>query len=949
MEKPKLLTSNKSIFISNKNIFNNEDHIKHNIVNNNNSDYNSGNDSSIAGHNPNILSSLKPFYYECQLLLHKKQYRKVYDEIDNKENLITKTPFYIDFVIIKIQAILKIIQNRLNRYLSTKFQSTNQWFKKLESKIEEFHALIVQSDEAIKKKSTSVISIKNINKDNSKIDSSLNIEHKQESKAENINHDNNKEELGENKLEILEVKSYSDFIELEIFFISQSLYLQAQFNQIEGNWADCVSFLSIGEKIINSFSSHCSNNKTLNCFQNILLMISSILLADNDYYQAIKIQNNALNVCFRELFLLTDIREGLEADLTNLKLNPLGKITLKEAFHCFEKLIVNIVSVLFHQGMALENLGQLKDSLFYYSQAKFFSEKYLGTKYSEFLEFIINVEIRLKKYIDIIDKLQDAAKSKSNDTNDRKNTSLSGNRLKNENKSLDLVKAKIEDFISKMKPNQIKELELDSRSKNSSFDYEKILFHNKLVNKILSDEFKDIVLNKLKNVNLTIFDSRTYDLIQRKIIDLRNEEFMKKVNNKGEIEGKVSESSPRKERNSSFSNGDSSIINNLGSLKRNSTYNKSNVSNRKGSDEDKNLINKNKSASKGEKNKINNDSIDLANKDEYRKIENNNPTNSIFNRSKSAFGKGINKIRFNKDPKEVNLANLSIRENKIIRKDSGLKILDDYIDSKNKNKNCSAMNKSLNNRNDIIPDIHRNVDLTTCNKINNANTKKSVSKQKRPNSVVISRTADGEKPVIKYEHSKYILAKGYRKKYSLFENISDKDNSFHKQLLSIKKEQKIPITILSQEKIQEEAKDYYSTVIKTRKIIHDQHLIRISNYEVNKLRSQRSAILNQNYSIYEKFLKNETQNDSYYNKMIQKFKNKINIEYGTNKDSSKVVNKKIQDVINIELEQLDNYIKKEEKKYNGEIKVKKKWETLGKRSQSVIGSFISRTNSNLDL
>lgn len=309
--------------------------------------------------------------------------------------------------------------------------------------------------------------------------------------------------------------------------MSQTLLLFSQFNQLEGNLVDSLCYLSTAEKIVTSFSDNCHDNRTLNIFQNILISLGNILIADKDYLQGIKTNNQALKLCFRELFLLVNISDGLEGNLSSIKLKQVGK-TQKEAIHCFEKLISNIVTILYHQGICLENVGLLKEAGYYYCQAGFFSEKYLGSKYSEFSEFILIVQSRLSKYIDLIDRLKHQETEKHGKDRDSLQKSYNHS-LKHENKSLKLITDKVEQYIRSLKPEAIKELDLAFRSNSNQL--QQLLHHNKLLNKLLSDEFKGIVLFNMKNINTTLFEKTTFDLLQKKITELRNEEFVKIVNN----------------------------------------------------------------------------------------------------------------------------------------------------------------------------------------------------------------------------------------------------------------------------------------------------------------------------------------------------------------------------------------------------------------------------------
>lgn len=425
---------------------------------------------------------LKPFLFECQMFMHKKLYRKVYDDIDSKIiNWDPDSKLYLDLLILKSQSLIKIISKRISKYDSSKFKSTEQWFMKLEKELKTFKEKYLSNTSS---------------------------------------------------------PFFLDNIEMYVQLCSETFYLMAIMSKLEGNYPDCICYLSMGDKLINSFHQNSVKQKTLFIFQNILIQISNFLIADNDFYEAINYQNKAINLCYRQLYLIVDIQSGLEVNIETLLENLIKKFpsTHRDYVSKFERLIVNCVTLLFHQGICLERVGMLTESLFNYTQARFFTEKYLSNTHSEFLEFILNIEDKIKQYKNLLLKIkskntcenQSATLPQSTNENVKKENLGEFHHNHEQAKSYETVKTKIENMILNLKPECVKEIELFSKRDNFTKYVAEMTHDNKLLSSLLTKDFKNIIL-KLKKVNTTKLDNQSYDMIQRKVTEIRNEEFVKSI------------------------------------------------------------------------------------------------------------------------------------------------------------------------------------------------------------------------------------------------------------------------------------------------------------------------------------------------------------------------------------------------------------------------------------
>ena len=694
-------------------------------------------------------SSLKSFYQECFHFMHKKLYRKVYDEISSKMSLIVG-PLFLDFLNLKINSCIKIIYKKLYKYDASKKKSLEYWLLNLETNTKLYRESIFS----------------------------------------------------------LEKNMIIDYIENFIQITAETLYLLALFNRKENNWADCITYLSIGYKILNIFLDNVVRPKTLEIFQKIIIFLSTIFIADNDFQEAINYQRKGLFICYRQLFLSIDIQKGLEINIQSMidSLQKENSTINKEYIYRFERLIVNIVTLLFHQGLCLESLGLLTEALFNYSQARFFTERYISTLYSEFLEFIENIESRLRSYKEIIIKIREHnVLIDENNLNIKDSKAIKAEINKISNKSYEAVKIRIEDLINKLRLEDLKDIELFSKRDNLSKNVIEMSRDNKLLSIMLSKDFSDALL-KLNNTNTTKFNSHDFHLIQKKLANLRNENLIKLIDKSG-----------------------------------------------------------------------------------------NNVNNNMIN---------------------------TIQENETDRNKDGNSIIDNV---------CSiASPRHEENKKEVFKKI----------KIQQVKDKPKQTKLFK----IKRRTSDGDEEIQKFNHSNYILSKNYRKKYSLLESSSYKDNQFHKSVLNLKKEEIIPNVIFTKDQINSQAKDFFDVNIRSKKIIIDE-LKDKSNLNKTKDKLEQIAIKSLNCSKLIKYNKEqeENENHSYYKQLINKFKNKTVIEFGKEIYSSSILNNKIEDIINKEIKEINKYISIEKSKF----KKDSTFDSKHARSVSTYAtgaSFIQRTN-----
>lgn len=283
----------------------------------------------------------------------------------------------------------------------------------------------------------------------------------------------------------------------------------ANYAKFDKKIADCLVFLALGERLIKLILETTFNPETLNVISNILLMISSILIADMNYETAKLYQSTCLKVCLKELNLLTDEDDGIN----------MSKLSKSEK-HSVRKCVTNMVIAFYHRGVCEESIGELLKSIESYKQAKWFSKTFLSTSNPELAALIEDVESRAINYNKIIEIIK---KIKVNDEdNPIKNFKLNfansffeDNKKQNNNNDVEIL-------INKLKFDEIEDESILSKKKSEKVKF--ILSTIKLVDNLNSKNF-DEMLKSQKEVFINKMNSRLKDHIQRKINEKKADEF----------------------------------------------------------------------------------------------------------------------------------------------------------------------------------------------------------------------------------------------------------------------------------------------------------------------------------------------------------------------------------------------------------------------------------------
>ena len=367
--------------INYRNYVQDENKIKNNFIKKYNDDNGNHNNQFIDSNNKYL--EFKQFLYEK---LSKKQYKFVLYQIELNIFSYLELDQKYELKFLKIEALLKILNNKIKKYHKSKllndYQSKqkNNFIKRVNSLNLKHYKLIFKkatTNFTISTKSTkSFISIENYFY---KIDNLL------EGSIEDI------EKISENN------KIY--FIEKIIQLYLKLLITREYYNKIENKIPNNFCYLSFCEQIINNFYPYMRNSFSLTTSSIIFLIIAKSLISNNDFQNAESYCVRTVNLCIKECFLLTKI------DNDDLK---------KISFKTKEKVILNLSISLFYIGICKENQGNIKMALKYYSLSEMIIKNLLLNddeveeneekikNYNLYHKFILSVKQRCQDYFNII-------------------------------------------------------------------------------------------------------------------------------------------------------------------------------------------------------------------------------------------------------------------------------------------------------------------------------------------------------------------------------------------------------------------------------------------------------------------------------------------------------------------------------------------------------------------
>jgi len=318
--------------------------------------------------------------------------------------------------------------------------------------------------------------------------------------------------------ENLQTELFDIYLELYL----ESLYCNSIFKKNERDFYESLAYLSLAEKLIKERISQGSpvlNPRIFTIGQKIYLLMSTIFISNGDFAAAIDYQQAGLQLCHKELLSLIDLDIPIIISTTNNNEN-----------HKLIKIFINLFMIFYHRGVTEENFGNFLLASHCYVDAKWFAVKFIKSACPGLIKFISDVETRIKNIYKQLSK-------SSYDSNNQKQLLSNGKAEKEKIKLCDSEKEKLEKkffkTIRQINTLKFNSLELPEDNKNSDYINE-LTYSLKLMNKLMSGKVKDILFD-IEKLNLHNMDKETKEKIQKKINIVNINEKIEK-NRKEEIE-----------------------------------------------------------------------------------------------------------------------------------------------------------------------------------------------------------------------------------------------------------------------------------------------------------------------------------------------------------------------------------------------------------------------------
>ena len=318
------------------------------------------------------------------------------------------------------------------------------------------------------------------------------------------------------KIKFLSIESQKQQYEYLNYFHLMNLYYNALLKKHENNIIECLSYLSLAEKIIKKTSNNITYSKIWRIIVKIYLFITSLLIIKKDFLSAKNYIFIILEICFKDL----DFTFYSNQMCSNRNENK----EIKEIF-------LNLLISFYQLGCINENLNNLEYAESSFQQANYICNYLINIKYPEISSFINNIFQRIKSNYLTFKLICDINIDINNFIKKKKKIVKTISTIEEEKKMK--YYQKIENFIEKIKLTEIDDDHynlLTEPKRIKSEKIEKMVKHLHLLNYLTSENFKSTITN-LKSININKCENEdTKRIIQKKILSIKNEETLKKMN-----------------------------------------------------------------------------------------------------------------------------------------------------------------------------------------------------------------------------------------------------------------------------------------------------------------------------------------------------------------------------------------------------------------------------------
>lgn len=326
--------------------------------------------------------------------------------------------------------------------------------------------------------------------------------------------------------EIDEKKKISQF-EFLTQYTLRNMYNYALYNKHVGKIVDCISYLSMSEKLIQNFSSIITYPETYTIISHIFLFLSSFMISEESFSTAKNYIVKTLKLLLREIELRmknSNIHYLVQEEKESSPLNIKNNLFVLQNSECFL-----LLGISFYQlGVCFENEGEIMKASDSYMQAKHFFEDYLPDEYCSLTNFLTNVSDNCKNKNDFIQIIL-RKEAHCNDYEEKKVKKKRPKLYFDDEERL----AKFDNIKNYLQTLNLKEIDDEDQNlldeigeKPKSQFVKKMTKHVHLYNYLMSDDFKPVV-TQMKSLEVNKLDDETKRTIQKKIIKIKAEQRAK--------------------------------------------------------------------------------------------------------------------------------------------------------------------------------------------------------------------------------------------------------------------------------------------------------------------------------------------------------------------------------------------------------------------------------------
>jgi len=311
--------------------------------------------------------------------------------------------------------------------------------------------------------------------------------------------------------------------------ILRQCYNYAQFCIHQQLLYDCIAFLSLGERLIKNTSHFFKSPDTHFFSASILLFLSSLFIISDNFGIAKRYIIICLKLSYKELELRLDINQPFSLiELNEYKENEQKQIN---------KIFFNIAICFYHLGVCNEHEYDFQSAYQSYKQAKWFGQAIPNHELINFVIAMYNMEKRELLRLNLIQFFKNEEK---NVKEEKKKPKIKSKILFDEETNIKKYE-RLENYLSKMHLREVDDDDPDLLNKVHGKPFSKNVgiptktIH--VLNYLMDEKFTEVI-EKMKKLEINCLSIKNKEIIQKKILNIKNEERIKDEEEKKKKEEK---------------------------------------------------------------------------------------------------------------------------------------------------------------------------------------------------------------------------------------------------------------------------------------------------------------------------------------------------------------------------------------------------------------------------